>query len=41
MVEISKWLTHDDQKDLFEVLFASTLNIIFLALIALLLWAII
>jgi len=39
MGEISKWLTHDDQKDLFEVLFAATLNILFLALIALLLWA--
>lgn len=38
MGEISKWLTHDDQKDLFEVLFAITLNILFLVLIALLLW---
>lgn len=38
MGAISKWLTHDDQKDLFEVLFAATLNILFLALIALLLW---
>ena len=39
MGAISKWLTHDDQKDLFEVLFAATLNILFIALIALLLWA--
>jgi hypothetical protein len=38
MGEISKWLMHEDQKDLFEVLFASTLNILFLALVALLLW---
>jgi hypothetical protein len=36
--EISKWLMHDDQKGLFEVLFASALNVVFLALIALLLW---
>lgn len=35
---ISKWLTHEDQKDLFEVVFAITLNILFLALTALLLW---
>jgi hypothetical protein len=38
MGEISKWLLHDDQKELFEVLFAMTLNIVFLGLIALLLW---
>jgi hypothetical protein len=38
MGEMTKWLMHDDQKDLFEVLLASTLNILFLALIALLLW---
>jgi hypothetical protein len=38
MGTISRWLTHDDQKDLFEVVFAITLNIVFLALIALLLW---
>lgn len=36
--EISKWLMHDDQKELFEVLFAIVLNVVFLALIALLLW---
>ncbi|MGB8510773.1 MAG: hypothetical protein WCD76_20545 [Pyrinomonadaceae bacterium] len=38
MGEISKWLMHDEQKDLFEILVASTLNIVFLVLIALLLW---
>jgi hypothetical protein len=38
MGDISKWLMHEDRKDLFEVLVASTLNILFLALIALLLW---
>ena len=38
MGALSKWLLHDDQKDLFEVLFASTLNILFLVLLALLLW---
>src|SRR5919109_478914 len=36
--EISKWLMHDDQKELFEVLVALALNVVFLALIALLLW---
>lgn len=39
MGEFSKWLLHKDQNDLFEILFAVTLNIVFLALIALLLWA--
>ena len=34
----SKWLMHEDQKALFEVLFASVVNVAFLALIALLLW---
>lgn len=38
MGAISKWLTDDDQNDLFEVLFAATLNLLFLAVIALLLW---
>jgi hypothetical protein len=38
MGAISKWLTHDDQKDLVEVLIAVTLNVIFVALITLLLW---
>ena len=36
--EISKWLMHDDQKELFEILVAGILNVVFLALIALLLW---
>jgi hypothetical protein len=36
--EISKWLLHDEQKELFEVLVALALNVVFLALIALLLW---
>jgi hypothetical protein len=35
---ISKWLMHDDQKLLFEILVAVVLNVIFLALVALLLW---
>jgi hypothetical protein len=35
---ISKWLLHDDQKLLFEILFAIILNAVFLALITLLLW---
>jgi hypothetical protein len=38
MGEVAKWLLHDDQKELFEFLFAGTLNIVFLALMALLLW---
>ena len=38
MATIGKWLTHEDQKDLFEVLFAGALNLLFLALIAVLLW---
>jgi hypothetical protein len=38
MREISKWLMHDEQKDLFEILLASVLTILFLALIALLFW---
>jgi hypothetical protein len=38
MGEFSKWLMHEDQKELFDFLFALVLNIVFLALIALLLW---
>jgi hypothetical protein len=38
MGDLLKWLMNDEQKDLFEVLFASALNIAFLALVALLLW---
>jgi hypothetical protein len=36
--EFSKWLLHDDQKELFEIIFAVTLNVFALALTALLLW---
>jgi hypothetical protein len=35
---ITKWLLHDDQKTLFEILVAAILNVTFLGLIALLLW---
>ena len=35
---ISKWLMHDDQKLLFEILVACILNVVFLVLITLLLW---
>lgn len=38
MGEFAKWLMHDDQKELFEYLFAIVLNAGFLALIALVLW---
>src|SRR5687767_14179529 len=38
MSEFRKWLTHDDQKDLFEVLLAVALNLLFLVLIAVILW---
>ena len=38
MGEFSKWLLHEDQKELFDYLFAIALNIVFLALAALLLW---
>jgi hypothetical protein len=38
MGEIINWLIHDDQKELFEILVALVLNIIFLALNTLLLW---
>ena len=36
--EFSKWLMHDDQKELFEALFASVLTVLFLGLSALALW---
>lgn len=39
MGEISKWLMHDDQAALWEILVASILNILFLALSSLLLWS--
>lgn len=38
MGEFGKWLMHDVQKELLEILFALTLNIFFLVLMALLLW---
>lgn len=38
MGEFAKWLMHEDQKELFDYLFALVLNILFLALTALLLW---
>lgn len=38
MGEFSKWLLHEDQKELFDYLFALVLNVVFVALIALLLW---
>ncbi|HEY1403235.1 MAG TPA: hypothetical protein VGB05_03845 [Pyrinomonadaceae bacterium] len=38
MGEFSKWLMHDDQKEVFDSLFATVLAILFLGLSALLLW---
>ena len=38
MGEFSKWLLHNDQKELFDYLYANVLNVVFLALTALLLW---
>lgn len=38
MGEFSKWLLHEDQKELFDYLFALVLNILFVALTAVLLW---
>jgi hypothetical protein len=38
MEQIIQWLLDDDQKELFEILVALALNILFLALIGLLLW---
>lgn len=38
MGEFSKWLLHDDQKELFDYLYAVILNAAFLAVSALLLW---
>ena len=38
MAEFSKWLLHEDQKELFDYLFAIVLNFLFLALTTLLLW---
>ncbi len=38
MGAFSKWLLQDEQKELFDILLALTLNIVFLGLLALLLW---
>jgi hypothetical protein len=38
MGEFSKWLLHEDQKELFDYLFAIVLNICFLALTIVVLW---
>lgn len=38
MGEFSKWLLHENQKELFDYLFAIVLNAVFLVLIALVLW---
>ncbi|HEX2271682.1 MAG TPA: hypothetical protein VHH35_19200 [Pyrinomonadaceae bacterium] len=39
MGDFSKWLLHEDQKEFFDYLFALVLNIVFVVLIALLLWS--
>ncbi len=38
MGEFAKWLMHEDQKELFEFLFASAQHSVFVALAALILW---
>ena len=38
MGQFAKWLLHEDQKELFDYLFAIVLNAVFLLLVALLLW---
>jgi hypothetical protein len=38
MGQFSKWLLHENQKEFFDYLFALVVNIVFVALIALLLW---
>ena len=38
MGQFAKWLIHDDQKELFDYVFAIVLNAVFLLLLALLLW---
>jgi len=38
MGQFSKWLLHEDQKELFDYLFAVVLNVSFLAITGLLLW---
>ena len=38
MGQFSKWLLHEDQKELFDYLYANVLNLVFLAVTALVLW---
>jgi hypothetical protein len=38
MREFTKWLLYDNQKELFQYPYANALNLLFLTLIALLLW---
>jgi len=38
MGDLARWLTHDDQKDLFEILLALVLNVLFFVLIGPVLW---
>ena len=38
MGELIRWLLHDDQRELYDYLFANVQNVVFLALAALLLW---
>ena len=38
MGEFSRWLLHEDQKEVFNYLFAVVLNAVFLGVVALLLW---
>ena len=38
MGAFSKWLLHEDQKEFFDYLFALVINIVFVGLVALLLW---
>lgn len=38
MGAFSKWLLHEDQKEFFDYLFALVLNIVFVVVVALLLW---
>ena len=39
MGQFARWLLHENQKELFDYLFAIALNAVFLGLVALLLWA--
>ena len=38
MGQFSRWLLHEDQKELFDYLFALVLNIVFIAIMVLLFW---